>query len=129
MPRKELIDRERREVPQFNEEGRVAITEARRRRINRRRLAKLSRNAAWTIANDVVPRAIEHDLRGDVVGELSLAICSGEIGVGDDLKAAWKKFITQITRRRWKASSLDAAVTSMENLRYIDRRSTDAERF
>lgn len=127
MPRKELIDRERREDPQFNDQVRAAIVEARRRRTNRHRLAKLSRNAAWTTAEGAVPRSIDPDLRGDVVGELSLAICTGEVGVGDDLQAAWKKFRTQLTRNRWKESSLDVVISGTENLRWIDLLSSDAE--
>jgi len=129
MPRKDLIDRERREYPQFNQEIRKAIAEARRRRSNRRHLAKLSKNAAWTVANSAVPRTVDRDIRDDVVGELSLAICSGEVGVRDDLQVAWKKFRTELTRSRWKESSLDAVIAGTENLRRVDLLSADAERF
>ncbi|HEY9235500.1 MAG TPA: hypothetical protein VIP08_10755 [Phenylobacterium sp.] len=129
MPRKDLIDRERHEDPQFDADVRAAIAEARRRRKNRHRLSKLSRNAAWTLADKVVPRSIDPDLRGDVIGELALALCSGEVGVSDDLQVAWKRFRTQLTRSRWKESSLDAVIAGTESLRRIDLLSSDTEHF
>jgi hypothetical protein len=63
------------------------------------------------------------------VGELSLAICGGEVGVSDDLQSAWKKCRARLTRNRWKESSLDAVIVGTENLRRIDLLSADAERF
>lgn len=91
MPRKELIDRERREHPRFNEEIRKAITEARRRRTNRRRLAKLSKNAAWTIASGAVPRTLDRDLRDDVIGELSDPLAREIEGTLSGGAAAWNQ--------------------------------------
>jgi hypothetical protein len=129
MPSKQLLDRARREDASFKEAVREAIVEARRRRNNRNRLAKLSKNAAWTVASGAVPRALPPDLRDDVVSELSLMICSGEVAIEGDLVAAWKACRTRITRPRWKESSLDAPIPGTAALRRIDLLADDVDHF
>ena len=129
MPAKYILDRERREDPRFNQGVREAIAEARRRRTNRHRLSKLPKSAAWFAAEGAVPRSIEGDLRSDVVGELSLLLCTGEVAIDGDLQTAWRACRTRLTRARWKESSLDAVIAGTSDLRRVDLLTTDAERF
>jgi len=127
MPRKDLINRERREDPAFNVAVLTAIREARRRRGNRLRLARLPRDAAWRAAIAAVPRSISPDLRDDLVAELSLMICSGETAVDGDLAAAWKACRTRLNRLRWRESSLDTPIAGTSDLRRIDLLAEDVE--
>ena len=76
-----------------------------------------------------MPRSLEPDLRDDVIGELSLMICSGEVAIDDDLQAAWKRCRSQLTRNQWKEWSLDAVIPGTDNLRGIDLLEDTVERF
>jgi hypothetical protein len=120
MPRKDILDRFRREDRGFNAAVREAIVEARRRRSNRRKLSKLGRNAAWITAQKAVPASLQSDIRDDVVGELSLLLCSGEVAVDGDLTAAWRRCRTRLTGHRWKETSLDAPLNGTDGLRRVD---------
>lgn len=129
MPRKEFLDRARREDPIFNAAVLAAIAEARRRRTNRNRLAKLPRTAAWDVSQGTIPRSLDPELRGDLVNELCLMICSGEVGVDGDLQRAWRTCRTRINSHRWKEKSLDAPIPGTDGLRAIDLLDDDSPRF
>lgn len=129
MPRKDQLDRERRENPQFNAAMIDAICEARRRKTNRRKLKKTGRNNALLLAEKAVPRSIDADLRGDIIGELSLLICEGQIAIDSDLAAAWKRCRTKLSASRWKEVSLNAPIGGTEHLTRLDLLSDETVRF
>lgn len=129
MPPRTWIERERHEDPAFDKEVREAIKEARRRRLNRRRLATSSGTAAWVAAQSAVPRQIPDPTRADIVGELSLLICEGIVGVDGDLSAAWKRCRTKLNRDQWKEFSLNDTIPGTDGLTRIDMVSDETPHF
>ncbi|MGE5501481.1 MAG: hypothetical protein ACM3W4_06105 [Ignavibacteriales bacterium] len=128
MPRKDRLDKERRHDPDFNAAVLEAIADARCRKKNRRKLARAGRNAAWSAAEGAVPRNLDPELRGDVVGELSLMICEGRVAVDGDLASAWKRCRTVVSGHRWKELSLDAPLRGTERLTRLDLIDSEATR-
>jgi hypothetical protein len=120
MPWKHRIDLQRKADPSFNEAVQAACLEARRRRVNRNALAKAGKDAAWRAANEAVPKTIDPDLRGDVVGDLALQLMEGIVALKDDLQRAWRACRTRLNRDRWKEVSLDAPISGTDGLRRID---------
>jgi len=129
MPPKYALDRDRREDPAFDVQVKAAIKEALRRRRNRMKLAKLTADAPWRIAEGAVPKSLDPEIRDDVVGELALLICSGEVGSGPEAALAWRSCRAKLTGHRWKETSLDAPVAGLDGVRRIDLVSADAERY
>jgi len=129
MPTIDVLRRMRRDSPIFAAALTEALAEARRRRSNLLALKKLGRNGAWELAQHAVPGGIDPQLRGDIVGELSLMLLSGLVGPHEDLAPAWKKCRTRLSAGRWKEVSLDAPISGTDGLRRIDLLAEDAERF
>ena len=129
MPTYSTIKTRRKRDNAFASAYEIALTERRRRAANRGKLSRLSRDAGWVAAQSAVPMTMDRDLRDEVVAEISLMICSGEVGIDGDLKTAWKACRTKLSRPRWKESSLDAPIAGTDGLKRVDLLRSDAEHF
>src|SRR5579885_1154507 len=101
------------------------LAEARRDRVRplgERLNAELLRNELYAAAAAVVPSTLNAETRGDIIGDLVLAVLEGEVSLLDLPKAA-----KEVTRRHWRlfgtygALSLDAPIAPRSKVTIGDR--------
>ena len=126
MPSPQLLYKMRTRDAAFAREISEAMAEAKRRKTNQVELKAAGRDAAWKAAQRAVPTSIHPDERDDIVSELSLRLCSGEVAISGDMGAAWRRCRTTLNAHRWKETSLDAPIAGTDGLSRLDMLPADA---